>query len=689
MSRRSARKSNIIRSARERTGRAGRATASTAEEWGGISEDSAFCRSIGGKRAGWKTNFAMIEGKQKTEGNGDMRRILAVACDRENYEYDIHALVQSFYPEYQVTVAPLHKLAGQERPADILITFGEGWAEAAFWAAHTYRGEMPEGDEKRGFKRFFYRTLCKETGKSLPWGNLTGIRPTKIAMELLEKGESEETVRSFLREEHFVSGEKSALCLAIAKREKEILKKLHAGDGYSLYIGIPFCPSRCLYCSFTSYPLDVWEKRMDEYLDCLMKEIDYVAEAFASKTLDTIYIGGGTPTSLSPERLERLLCKLERTFELPALQEFTVEAGRADSITREKLQVLKRRHVTRISVNPQTMKEETLRLIGRRHTVGQVREAFAMAREEGFDNINMDLILGLPGEDADDVRRTLQAVTQMNPDNLTVHSLAVKRASKLGQWIEENGADTMNNTDETMAIAAEGAAQMGMQPYYLYRQKNMAGNFENTGYAKPGKHGIYNILIMEEKQSIVALGAGSISKRVFADGRIERCENVKDILQYMERIDEMIARKRRMFSAPEAAAQEQPAGVEAAAVQGEPEDEEAACLGRIRAILRDCSLTGEQKLAAMDKTVWELIRLLQGKTFSTAKGLTYCFAVRGNEIFVSRKSKSITRATVRCSLKSVIALRDQGKNVEGPKMIGTFGASYLYPVFEYMGLIRD
>lgn len=493
-----------------------------------------------------------------------MKKMKEEACfyvesDRENYEYDIHSLVKAFYPEKQVKVASGEKLRLENAVPSIRIHVGE--KEASFENMDPdryvfYRMTDAEADQceaegkhsKNVFKRFLYQALSELTGKTLPWGNLTGIRPTKIAMELLERGNTDREIVDFMEKEHFVSEKKAKLSLEIAKREKEILQTLHYENGYSLYIGIPFCPTTCLYCSFTSYPVCVWEKRMDEYLDCLIKEIDYVAEAFREQVLDTIYIGGGTPTSLSPERLERLLTKLEETFDVCSLKEFTVEAGRADSITREKLEVIKRHHVTRISVNPQTMKDETLKLIGRQHTVAQVIEAFHMAREVGFDNINMDLILGLPGETPQDVAATIEAVKKLDPDNLTVHSLAVKRASKLHQWIEENGLDTIRNTDETMDIAAAGAREMGMQPYYLYRQKNMSGNFENTGYAKEGKNGIYNILIMEEKQTIVALGAGSITKRVFPDGRIERCDNVKDVALYIERIDEMIARKKKLFS---------------------------------------------------------------------------------------------------------------------------------------------
>ena len=275
--------------------------------------------------------------------------------------------------------------------------------------------------------------------------------------------------------------------------------------------------------------------------------MEAAADLMQGRILDSVYIGGGTPTTLSADELEYLIQEVKKKFNFITVKEFTVEAGRADSITEDKLRVLKKYGVTRISVNPQTMNDKTLKLIGRQHTVAQVEEAFRLARRCGFDNINMDLILGLPGEDEEDVRRTVEAVKALQPDSLTVHSLAIKRASKLNQWIQENGIQTLHNTDETMRIAAEAAESMGLLPYYLYRQKNMSGNFENVGYAREGCYGIYNILIMEEKQTIMALGAGTITKRVYPDGRIERCDNVKEVALYIERIDEMIERKRRLL----------------------------------------------------------------------------------------------------------------------------------------------
>lgn len=502
-----------------------------------------------------------------------------IKSNKTQFEYDIQAILKSFYPEWEP-----HMLAPDSHIRDRRILEGEPVMELYFGETevtlkmlvalprlslekglpdfekgngesgeagklYTWHPAESEGTPayKNGFKKFFYSALCQATGRTLPWGNLTGIRPTKIAMTMMEQGKSKEEINAYLREMHLVSEEKTKLAIEIAEREQEILSVLHYENGYSLYVGIPFCPTTCLYCSFTSYPISAWKKRVGEYLSALGWEIEETARLFQDKILDTVYIGGGTPTSLSAEQLEWLLKKLKDCFDFSTVQEFTVEAGRADSITEEKLRVLYENGVTRISVNPQTMKQETLDLIGRRHTVEQVEEAFRLARRVGFTNINMDMILGLPGETAADVVHTIETIQALAPDELTVHSLAVKRASKLGRWIEENGVTAYNNTDEIMEIAARGAADMSMMPYYLYRQKNMSGNFENVGYAKEEKYGIYNILINEEKQTILALGAGAITKGVFSDDRIERCENVKDVGQYIERINEMIERKRRLL----------------------------------------------------------------------------------------------------------------------------------------------
>ncbi len=488
--------------------------------------------------------------------------------NRAQYEYEIHALVKSFYPAWDLKILTPESVVKDRKILEILPVMELEFQDACVkFTIHnslhnnsnTYTwwcGRQSDAAAyKNEFGRFLYTSLREETGMSLPWGNLTGVRPTKLIMNMLESGESRQEIAAYLEEQHFVSGDKIALGIEIAERERKILDTLHYQDGYSLYIGIPFCPTTCLYCSFTSYPIGVWRERVGAYLDALEREMEETAKLCEGKILDTVYIGGGTPTSLSEEELDRLLGRLKSIFDFRTVQEFTVEAGRADSITDGKLKVMKKHGVTRISVNPQTMHQKTLDLIGRRHTVKQVKDAFLMARKAGFDNINMDIILGLPGESEEEVRATIEQILVLTPDSLTVHSLAVKRASALNKWIEENGVTAWNNTEETMQIAALGAQSMGMSPYYLYRQKNMSGNFENVGYCTEGKYGIYNILIMEEVQTIVALGAGSISKKVTrqtaADGSagtlIERCENVKEVAQYIERIDEMIERKQRLF----------------------------------------------------------------------------------------------------------------------------------------------
>ena len=485
--------------------------------------------------------------------------MIIVRLNRPEFEYDIHSLVKAFYPKQDVSVTAEEKIYEEPAVWEMQLSYLDNSIRIAWWengeeAAHELPGRefgvdfSDRAAVKNTLKQNLYEMLSGYTGESLPWGTLTGIRPTKIPVKLLEEGVDRDAIASYMKETYFASDEKIRLSIDIAERELKLLSKIDYENGYSLYIGIPFCPTTCLYCSFTSYPLSAWAKRVDDYLDALEHEIDYVAVKFAGKHLNAVYIGGGTPTTFEPYQLDRLIRKIKCSFDLSDCLEFTVEAGRPDSITREKLLVLRRHGISRISINPQTMKDETLRLIGRRHTVEQTRESFLLARELGFDNINMDLILGLPGEDLTDVRRTMGQIRELKPDNLTVHSLALKRAARLNMFKEDYKDYRMVNTQEHMELVASYAKEMGLSPYYLYRQKSMAGNLENVGYAAHGKAGVYNILIMEEKQTIVACGAGSITKRVSSDGRIERCENVKDVALYIERIDEMIDRKRRLLA---------------------------------------------------------------------------------------------------------------------------------------------
>lgn len=461
---------------------------------------------------------------------------------------------EEFFYEAQVIVKAFLAEVGEEGYEDDTITIVVDDMDIQVTCANMKSYGSAKTLEKKHvkaeMKRQVYKVMASVTGRTLPWGALTGIRPTKLAMGMLEENPevSDEEIRAFLKEDYFVSDEKITLAIDIARREKKLLAQIDYRDGYSLYIGIPFCPTTCLYCSFTSYPIGSYAKKSDMYVDALLKEMEYAAEEFKDKKLNSVYFGGGTPTTLTPEQLDKLLGAVREKFDLSYNQEFTVEAGRPDSITAEKLEVLKKHGVTRISINPQTMKQETLDLIGRYHTVEDVKESFALARELGFDNINMDFIVGLPGEDMGDIRHSMEEVSKLNPDSITVHSLAIKRAARLNLQMDQYEEMTMENNQEIMKMCSEYAEKLDMHPYYMYRQKNIAGNMENVGYARDGKAGIYNILIMEEKQTILALGAGAITKCVIYDeNRIERVENVKNVDQYIERIDEMIERKKKFF----------------------------------------------------------------------------------------------------------------------------------------------
>ena len=486
--------------------------------------------------------------------------MINVICSHDNFIYDVHSLVKAFYPGEDVKVITEEKMEPSVcEGLHVFVDYKEDHSSIRIFEDNDQiinrDSEVASDNDriqyKNCLKKALYLALCEYTGKKLPWGTLTGIRPTKIAVTNIEHGFSDSMILDYYKNVYLTSEQKARLSIDIAHREIGILSDIHYDKGYSLYIGIPFCPTTCLYCSFTSFPRSVFEKKIDNYISCLKKEIDSVSDVFSDKVLDSVYIGGGTPTTLTCEELKDLISYLKEKLDMSMTKEFTVEAGRSDSITAEKLKTLKELGVNRISVNPQTFKQETLDLIGRRHTVEQVYEAYNMARSIGFDNINMDLIVGLPGEKYEDVEYTMQKVKELAPDSVTVHSLAIKRASKLNQWIEDHGIECIKNSDDIMDMTQRTCENMGLRPYYLYRQKNMSGNFENVGYAKEGKEGIYNILIMEEKQSIVALGAGTVTKRVFHEGdnyRMERCDNVKDIDLYIEKIDEMIERKRILFS---------------------------------------------------------------------------------------------------------------------------------------------
>lgn len=396
-------------------------------------------------------------------------------------------------------------------------------------------------------KRSIFKVLSELYDTYVPWGILTGIRPVKIVHSLLDEGLSEVEIRQNLKDNYLIKDEKIDLALDIAKRERVFIYPIDKNK-ISLYVSIPFCPTRCVYCSFPSNPMKQFGHLRENYVKAIVKEIKGLAKLLkeTNKEIETLYIGGGTPTTLEAEQLDDLIKSLFMELDLTKIKEFTVEAGRPDTITREKLEVMKKHNVTRISINPQTMNNETLVKIGRDHNVDDIVRCFNMARDLGFNNINMDIILGLVDENVEMVRNTLERIKELSPESLTVHTLAIKRASNLKENLDKYELTRYEEMVSMINLSMEYAKSMGLNPYYMYRQKHMLGNLENIGYAKEGFECIYNIQIMEEKQSNLAVGAGAISKYVYVDeDRIERTDNVKNVEIYIDRVDEMIERKEK------------------------------------------------------------------------------------------------------------------------------------------------
>ncbi len=402
---------------------------------------------------------------------------------------------------------------------------------------------------KNAVKRGIYTALSRHLNRTLPWGTLTGVKPGKIVRELKEKGKTEEEIRAHMKDYYYLSEEKTELLLEILHNQYPYTQ-VEGERSAGIYLGIPFCPTRCVYCSFTSNTPK--KDDIERYLKALYREIEYVGSQM-QKTgwkADSFYIGGGTPTTLNEDQLEDLLSKIFREFDLSGCREFTVEAGRPDTITFEKMQVIKENGIDRISINPQSMKQKTLDLIGRSHTPEQIREAYATARKAGIGTINMDLIAGLPEEEPEDLMDTLEKVIALGPENITIHTLALKRASRLKMEDDRYHLRHAEVLEDMVEMSQRRMKEAGYRPYYLYRQKYMAGNFENVGYSLPGKECLYNIRTMDEQQTMIALGAGGISKRYFsAQTRIERSANVSNFEIYIDRIEEMLDRKLQLLFA--------------------------------------------------------------------------------------------------------------------------------------------
>lgn len=462
------------------------------------------------------------------------------------FENEIQTITQIFFPNekfIRLESPPPSGVAAVSEAADgtcrnRLFVDGSAVAEdTVYFAGDEFK------EQKRKIKLSMFDLLKAYTGLDTPWGALTGIRPSKIARLLLDEGRSREETARIMLEKYRTEDEKARLAISVADVERKLLTRC-APNGAHIYIGIPFCPSRCLYCSFTSFPIARHDSLIDPYLRCLVMEMERFRDYFKDKRLETVYIGGGTPTSLDESRLDFLLRSVHGLFDMKNCREFTVEAGRPDTLDAGKLRLLKAYHVDRLSLNPQTMNDLTLQKIGRAHTVADFIKGFQLARDAGHDNINTDVILGLPGETTKDVEHTMRELTALDPDNITVHTLAVKRASRLRESMEEYPLTAAQEMEHMLRVSRDGCRAAGLSPYYMYRQKNMIGNYENIGYSAPKKESLYNIVMMEETQSVVAFGAAGVTKLVNHGGeKIERVFNVKNIDDYINRIDEMIERK--------------------------------------------------------------------------------------------------------------------------------------------------
>lgn len=457
---------------------------------------------------------------------------------------DIADILREYFPN--------EKLQQVDNPSDCRLVFVAEKNEKGEFFVCTFDGVreedffeiLPSWDNievkryaKRKIKLCVYKCLKTALNKPLAWGALTGIRPTKLAYDV-EAARLD--VKKQFEEVFLVPPKKTSLVTEILKNQRGLTK--HDDKYADFYINIPFCVSRCSYCSFVSGDINQQRKFVKPYIDALKKEIAETLEIAddGGYKLHHLYIGGGTPTSLSAAELEDILSVI--TFKP---QEFTVEAGRPDTIDKDKLEVFKAFGVGRISVNPQTFSQSTLDLINRKHTISDIYDKFALVRQFGFD-INMDLIAGLPGETTETFKHSIDCAIQLMPENLTVHTLALKAGSVLKETAKV--ADSEKEIADMLDYASDKLASAGYAPYYMYRQKYMVGNFENVGYTLPGKQCLYNIDMMEEVADIFACGANAISKRIFrAQNRIERAANVKDFTNYISRIDEMTDRKRRLF----------------------------------------------------------------------------------------------------------------------------------------------
>lgn len=465
---------------------------------------------------------------------------ITIKLNESKYRYDIFQMFNIFYG--------FKRIEFSDENFDFSIDISDEVVKCKFESMEEdYKINNPK-EVKEEIKLAVFSFLTKITKQFMPWGTLVGIRPSKIALNLMNSGKNHKEIIDYFYSHHKTAENKARLCIDVAKVERD---KVNLDNRLiSIYVGMPFCPTRCLYCSFASNSIVSCSKQVQEYLDALTLEISKVSHYVSEKGLkiQCVYFGGGTPTSISDQQFKAIMDHIYNSFiKNNNVEEFTVECGRPDSITEDKLITMKKYNVHRISINPQSMNDKTLKLIGRNHTVQDIIDKFYLARKLGFDNINMDIIVGLPGEGIEEAERTCSSIYELNPDNITIHGLSIKRASRLYEDIINKKNYSIAAHEDLIKMynrTALLAEDLKMKPYYMYRQKNMVGNMENIGYCKDGKEGIYNIQMIEDKQTIIACGADAVTKAVYpGSNKIERTTNVKDLREYIKRVEEMINKK--------------------------------------------------------------------------------------------------------------------------------------------------
>lgn len=483
-----------------------------------------------------------------------------IVMEGHNYYYEIYEMLTLYYPYEKMSACSRKELPDNCKFLISSISIGESnvssvctmgiiadgqWSENSR-ICRSFKGEVTDKVIKDAVKVTAFEVLKNVTGIEMPWGILVGIRPSKIVSEMKDKDCTIQKIEETLKDRYFVRDDRIKLIEEVSKNSYDLIN--NDPKKISIYIGIPFCPTRCLYCSFASYPISKYSAIIEDYLKSLIREMEILSPFIKSHfCVENIYIGGGTPTSIDDDSFRRLLSAVKNNFFTENLKEFTVEAGRPDTINRSKLKSMRDYNVDRISINPQTMNDDTLKRVGRSHTVKDIIDVFNLSRDMGFNDINMDIIIGLPGENISHVKRTIEKLLELSPECITVHSMAVKRASRLKEEInkhEDIPSIGFAEAWEAMDYVQQTLYAENYLPYYMYRQKMMVGNLENIGYCKKGYRCSYNIQEIEEKQTIIGFGADAVTKAVFFDtNRIERFANKKDLTGYIDTIEESSNKK--------------------------------------------------------------------------------------------------------------------------------------------------